>query len=290
MKIGFIGMGIMGSRMAHNILKGGHEVVIYNRTKEKAASLLEDGAMWAESISALANECPVVITMLANPEVVQKVVIGPEGLLENMGEGGLWIDSSTVNPSFSKEMAQQAKGRNIRFMDAPVAGTKGPAEKGELVFLVGGAEDDVKEAQPLFDLMGKKTIHMGEVGSGSSIKILVNLMLAQTLVAFSETIALGKAMGLEQETLLNVLLNVPVTPAYLNNVRPKFESMDFDDVNFPLQLMKKDLHMVSTTAYEREIPMPSAVVAREIFTQAARHGLGDKDFSAVFGWINEEGS
>lgn len=287
MTVGFIGLGIMGSRMAHNILKGGHEVFIFNRTKEKANLLIEAGAIWCESAAELVKKVPIVITMLSHPEAVREVAVGKEGFLTHMDEGKLWMDSSTVNPSFTQEMAKYADRHQVRFIDAPVAGSREPAESGELIFLVGGAKEDVAEVEPLMELMGKKTIHMGERGKGSSMKILVNLMLAQSMVAFSETMALGKAMAIPEAMLLNVLLNIPVTAAYLANVRPKFESMNFEEANFPLRWMRKDLHMVATTAYEHELSIPSASTAEELFTRAIQEGLGDHDFSAIYGWIHQ---
>ena len=287
MKIGFIGLGIMGSRMASNLQEAGYQLILHNRTKSKATPLLERGASWAATPAEVGLQCDLLITMLSTPEVVRQVATGSEGFLNTLSPQKMWIDCSTVNPSFSKEIASKAKAKNIPFLDAPVAGTKGPAEKGELVFLVGGKVENVQHCQPLFDIMGKKTIHLGPSGNGSSMKMLINLLLAQSMVAFSEAMSLGHGMGLQTETLFNVLLNVPVTPAYLSAVRPKFESGDYEP-NFPLQWIHKDVHLATLTAYEQGIPMPSLNSAKEIFANARKAGLGELDFSVLYKYLNED--
>ncbi len=166
MKIGFIGLGIMGSRMAANLQKAGHELVVYNRTKVKAEALLDAGAQWASSPAEVAGQVPVLFTMLSTPEIVREVAAGADGFLDVLAPGSIWVDFTTVNPSFSKEMAGLAEEKGIRFLDAPVAGTRTPAEKGELLVLVGGDADTVAECQPCFDVVGRKTIHVGANGMG----------------------------------------------------------------------------------------------------------------------------
>ncbi|NJO01391.1 MAG: NAD(P)-dependent oxidoreductase, partial [Bacteroidia bacterium] len=143
---------------------------------------------------------------------------------------------------------------------------------------------DVGAAQPLMDVMGKKTLHLGGHGKGSSMKMIVNMMLAQTMLAFSEGLSLGQALGIEQKTLLDVLLSTPIVPPYLNAIRGKIESDHFE-ANFPLRWMRKDLHLAALSAYEYEVPMPSLHIAQEMFTLALREGLGDEDFSAIYRFV-----
>src|SRR5680860_1538738 len=145
MKIAFIGLGIMGSRMAANILNGGHNLSVHNRTKIKAEFLLKNGAIWADTPEEVAKEANVIITMLENPDVVEDLALGKNGFLPALKEGSLWIDCSTVNPSFSKRMGKEAEKHGIRFLDAPVSGSKEPAAKAALIFLVGGQADDLGE-------------------------------------------------------------------------------------------------------------------------------------------------
>ena len=284
MKIGFIGLGIMGSRMAMNLQKAGHELVVYNRTKEKATALLENGAIWAESPVELAAQCAVIYTMLSTPNVVREVALGSNGFLSKLAKDSLWVDCSTVNPSFSREMATVAGQLGIRFLDAPVAGTKGPAEKGELLFLVGGDQLALAEVQVHLDIMGKKTLFLGANGRGASMKMLINLLLGQSMLAFSEAMALGRAMDLEEDLLFNVLTATPVVAPVLSVLRPKLEQ-EKREANFPLTLMQKDLHLAATTAFEHSVPMPSLNVAKEVFAAAKQGGLGEEDFSSIFHWL-----
>jgi len=226
-----------------------------------------------------------VITMLSQPEIIEAVAMGQHGFLKALGPTSCWIDCSTVDPDFSKKMAALSSAHGIAFLDAPVAGTKQPAEHGELVFLVGGASEFIEKFSPLFDAMGKKTIALGAHGNGSAMKMLINQLLAQSMVAFSEALVLGEAMGLNKETLFNVLLNVPVTPPYLANLRTKLEHSD-KEANFPLKWMQKDTHLISKTAYDHGISMPSLNIVKEIFALAKQNGYGDFDFSSIYEFMN----
>ncbi len=286
MKIGFIGLGIMGSRMAANLQQAGYELIIYNRTAAKAEELVKKGARLAKSPLEVSQKSEVIITMMENPQAVEAVANGENGFLNLSGANRLWIDCSTVNPSFVNMMAKKALTKGFRFLDAPVAGSKAPAASGDLVFLVGGDERDLKEVQPLFDIMGKKTIRVGEHGKGASMKIVVNMMMAQAMVAFSEGTSLGKSMGISEQALMDVVLNIPVSAPFLSAIRPRMENRDFTP-NFPLKLIRKDLQMVSETAYENGVSMPSANLAKDIYTRAMSDGLGDQDFSSLFGYLNK---
>lgn len=285
--IGFIGLGIMGSGMAGNLLNSGHELVVYNRTKQKAEGLLKNGAKWADSAREAAAQSKILFTMLANPEVVEEVALGKEGFLDSLSEGSLWVDCSTVNPSFSKRMAEEAEKRHIRFLDAPVSGTRGPAEKGELIFLVGGKQEDLNEVRPLLDVMGKQVLYQGEPGKGASIKLVINLMLAQSMVAFAEAVNLGEALGLSKEMVIETLLNLPVTAPSLKGKKDKILHNEFSP-DFPLTLIQKDLQLVSQTAYENNLALPSANIAKEIYALAKQQGLADLDFSAVFQFLSKK--
>lgn len=285
--IGFIGLGIMGSRMAANLQKEGYQLYLYNRTQEKADLLIKNGAVWCNTAKEVGEQSDIVITMLSTPEVVKEIVTGTNGLLSGMKESSLWINCSTVNPSFTIEMAHLAADHHIQYLDAPVAGTKGPAENGELVFLAGGNQINLDEAAPLFEIMGKKTLHLGEVGKGASMKMLINQLLGQSMVAFAEALVMGEAMGLEKETLFNVLLNTTVVAPVMSAVRPKLENGNYEP-NFPLQWIQKDLHLSSISAYENGIATPNLNATKEIFAQAKQYGYGDQDFTVVYEFLKRK--
>ncbi len=282
MKIGFIGLGIMGSRMAANLLKKGHELTVYNRTRQKAESLTAQGAVWALTPAEAVEKASVVITMLSKPDAVaETALLGKNGFLHRLRANSLWIDCSTVNPSFSRLMAAEAAQRKIRFLDAPVSGSKGPAEQGQLIFFVGGEKADVEEGRPLFEAMGKSVFHVGGHGMGTAMKMVNNVILAQAMAAFCEALVLGEALGISREQLLNTLLNSPVVSPFLAFKRAKLEKGTFDP-EFPLQWMHKDLQLASDTAYETGAALPLANLTKEIYALAVKNGLGEQDFSAVY--------
>ncbi len=285
MKIGFIGLGIMGSRMAMHLLDAGHDLTIHNRSKAKADELIAKGAKWVDKPSDISIDNEVIISMLAHPEAVRSVAIGENGFLSTAKAGTVWMDCSTVNPSFSKEMALVAAANDINFLDAPVAGSKNQAAAAQLVFFVGGPADAFTTVEPLMASMGKKSVHVGDHGMGSSLKIVVNQQLATSMAAFSEGMALGKALGLTEETLLNVLIGGPVVPPYLAFKREKIENDAFEEVEFPLQWIEKDLQMAAQTAYETNIPMPVTGSAQELYRMAKRAGRAEWDFSAIYKYL-----
>jgi len=284
-KIGFIGLGIMGSRMAANLQKAGYDLLIHNRTKEKGTALLANGAAWANTPKEVAENATIIITMLSTPEIVQEVALGDQGFLAAFKDTSLWMNCSTINPSFARTMDACAKKLGIRYLDAPVAGTKAPAENGELLFLIGGDTASLQEATPLLDIMGKKTLHLGKVGAGAAMKMLINQLLGQSMVAFAEAMVTGEAMGLEKDTLFNVLLNTPVVAPVMAAIRPKLENADYE-TNFPLKWIQKDLHLSSISAYEHNVATPNLNATKEIFAQAKQQGYGDLDFTAVYKFLN----
>ena len=175
--------------------KQGNSLIVYNRTQEKANELVEHGATLADSVSEVAKQSDIIITMLSTPEIVLEIAEGETGILQNAKPNALWINSSTINPSAAKHFGALTTQHNLRYLDAPVAGTKGPAETGELLFLTGGNETDLQEASPLLDIMGKKTLHLGAVGAGSSMKMLINQLLGQQMVAFAGSFVHGNSNG-----------------------------------------------------------------------------------------------
>jgi 3-hydroxyisobutyrate dehydrogenase-like beta-hydroxyacid dehydrogenase len=277
----------MGSRMAANLQKKGHELVVHNRTREKAEPLLASGARWAATPSEAAKQVRILITMLSIPDAVAATALGDTGFLQNLAPGSLWIDCSSVNPSFSKSMAKEAAQRKIRFMDAPVAGSRVPAEQAQLIFFAGGEKTDLDEARPLLESMGKAVHHIGPHGMGSAMKMVNNLMLSQAMLAFCEALVLGESLGIGREALFNTLQTSPVSAPFLPLKRKKIESGDYD-TDFPLQWMHKDMQLVSQTAYEAGAAIPAANAAKEVYALAVRKGLGELDFSAVYRILAEK--
>lgn len=285
MKIGFIGLGLMGSRMAANLQKKGHDLILYNRTKEKAQMLLSKGAYWANSPGDVAKQVNIMFTMLSQPDAVAEVAfLGKHGFLQFLPKNSVWVDCSTVNPSFSKLMALESKKTGVRFVDAPVSGSTKPAEEGQLIFLVGGDKEDVDEVRPLLETMGKKIIHVGGHGMGTSMKMVINIALAESMIAFSEATVLGESLGIPKSILMETLLGSPVVAPFLAAKRAKFEGDGFEP-EFSLRLMHKDLQLAADTAYEAGVGLPVENSAKELYALAMRNGFADMDFSAVYKFL-----
>ena len=287
MKVGFIGLGIMGSRMAKNLIKAGYDLIVWNRTRDKAEEFEKLGAVIASSPKSVGEVSDVLFTMLSNPDAVEEVALGNDGFLGAMRRGSIWVDCSTVNPSFTLRMYRIAEGKGIRFLDAPVLGSKDAAENAKLVFVVGGKENYLREVEPLLGKMGSKIIHVGEVGKGSSMKIVVNLMLGLSMIAFSEALVLGEALGIDRNFLADTLSELPVSAPFLRRKKEKIKSGDFE-VEFPLELMQKDLHLASLTGFENGVSLFLTSLAREIFGYGMKFGLSRKDFSAVYKIVKGE--
>lgn len=281
MNIGFIGLGIMGSRMAGNLLKNNYNLFIYNRTKEKAAKLIQDGAIFSKTVKELGNCCDIVFTMLSEPSAVKKIVFGDDGLLSSMKQDSIWVDSTTVNPEFTKSEYEEAGRYKIRFIDAPVAGTKMPAEKGELVFLAGGNKNDIDEIMPLLNCMGKRTVYAGGCGKGAAMKMAVNTVLGLSMAGYAEAVNLGEALGLNKELLIDTLSSLPVTSVFLQLKRNKILNEDFEP-EFPLQWMHKDLFLASEEAYKNNLPVPVINAAKELYAVAKKYGYAEKDLSSIY--------
>ena len=285
MKIGFIGLGIMGSRMAGHLLAAGHQLTVHNRTRGKAEELLAKGASWADTPADAARDVEVLITVLAEPATVEALAHGAAGFLGALPANGLWMDCSTVSPAFSRQMAAEATGRGLRFLDAPVAGTKGPAAKAELTFLVGGAEADLEQVRPLMEVMGKTINHMGEHGMGSSMKMVLNMLLGMGLLAFVEALTLGEAQGIPRQRLLDTLVGGRMVPPFMAGKKDKFANENWE-ADFPLQWLHKDLHLAVETAYAHSVALPATHNAKEVYGLARKMGLGEEDICAVWKLLN----
>jgi 3-hydroxyisobutyrate dehydrogenase/glyoxylate/succinic semialdehyde reductase len=273
--------------MAANLQKSGHEMIVFNRTPEKARSLVDQGAVRVPTPASVATQVDVVFTMLGNPEAVREVALGQEGLLNHLRVGSLWVDCSTVNPSFSRQMATEALVRGIRILDAPVSGSKGPAASGELMFMVGGGARDFSACRPLLECMGSKIVYVGGHGQGTSLKMVINLLMGEAMVAFAEGMILGQSLGISQEMLFGTLLGGPAVAPLAATKREKIESGKYE-ADFPLHWMQKDLQLAAVTAHETGVALPLANLAKEMYRMAMRQGDGDEDYSAIYEFLSTD--
>ena len=279
-KIGFIGMGIMGKPMALNVLAGGFQVMAYNRTAAKVKPLEDSGAKRAGTPAEVGQWADDVILMLTGPDAIDAVLEGEDGLFGRLGPGKTVINMSTVPPSYSRSLGQRIANTGAGFIDAPVSGSKVQAEQGILVILAGGDENEIQAREKLFGCIGKQVVHCGQVGDGSTMKMVINLLLAVMMAGFSEAIAMGERCGLETEAILEAVLSGAMA-CPLFKIKGEMAKEGKFPPQFPLKHMEKDLGFILHTAEECGIPIP---VGREVwkrFNAAMQKGFGDQDFAAV---------
>jgi 3-hydroxyisobutyrate dehydrogenase-like beta-hydroxyacid dehydrogenase len=251
LNVGFIGLGIMGQPMAQNVAKGDFQLTVFNRSSEKATPLADAGASVAPTPKAVAEASDVILLMLAGPEAIDAVLEGPEGLMAGMKAGQTLVNMSTVSPVYSKQLADKLTAASAVAIDAPVSGSRKPAEEGALVILAGGPKDKITELEPLFMCMGKKVVYCGEAGQGSSMKMSVNLLLGIMAAGISEAVNLGQKCGLDTATML------------------------------PLKHMTKDIRFALQTADENGAMAPIGHTVFQLYRQSMEQGLADQDFAAV---------
>ncbi|MBK9577701.1 MAG: NAD(P)-dependent oxidoreductase [Fibrobacterota bacterium] len=280
MDVAFLGTGIMGSRMAANLAKAGHNVTVWNRTPEKAAPLAEFGCKLASSPRSAVRGAQVVFTMVADPVALRQVAIGSQGFLDELPPGTLWVDHSTVDPATSRQMGANAVNRGLRFLDVPVSGSSGAAGSAKLIFFAGGELSDIEGIRVLLEAMGSRIVHAGPIGAGSSLKLVNNLFLAQAQVAWSETLGLATRIGLTEEIVHEAILPTHVAPGFLTFKRAKIENREWSP-EFPLKHALKDVRLALEMAVGVGLELSQARASEALYKQAARQGMGDQDISSV---------
>jgi 3-hydroxyisobutyrate dehydrogenase-like beta-hydroxyacid dehydrogenase len=278
-KLGFIGIGAMGSRIAGRLLKHGFQVTVFDRNPDKANALIASGAIMARSIAELASGADVVLSSLTNDEAVHTVYAGPQGVLEHIRHGSLIIEMSTVLPETSRELYRLGSARGVRVLDVPVSGSTPAAEQGALTLLCGGDEESFHVAEAIFTAIGRQHFYLGPSGSGNTMKLVVNTLLGVGMQAIAEAAVLGEKAGLDRQRLFDVLSKTAViAPAHLGKLT-KAKELDYRP-EFAIGLMNKDFRLILATAAAVGAPMPTASAAYPINNaEFAEHP--DYDFSAV---------
>lgn len=279
-RIGFIGMGIMGQPMALNLVKGGHDVTVFNRTRNKTEPLAAAGARVADTPAGAAENADVLILMVTGPGAVDGLLGEPGGVMAENAAPGLLVNMSTVPPGYSRELSGRLEQAGIPFLEAPVAGTRKPAETGELVILTGGDGTRAADLEPIFMTMGKKVIHCGEIGKASAMKLTLNLLLGVMMEGIGEALNFGKKAGLSQEMILNAVLAGPLGCPLFTTKSEAFKADDFPP-QFPFRHMLKDLRFVLDTARETDTATPACGAVAGVFERGMEMDLGDLDMAAV---------
>jgi 2-hydroxy-3-oxopropionate reductase len=285
-KVGFIGLGIMGKPMAKNLMEAGYELVLYNRTLEKAEELAEDGAEVAVNPREVAENSDIIVTMLPDSPDVRNVVVGEDGVLEGIKDGSLLVDMSTISPVVTEELAARVKERGASMLDAPVSGGDVGAEEGTLSIMAGGSEEDFERAKPLFDAMGQTVTHVGPTGAGQVTKAANQVVVALTIEAVSEALVLGSKGGVAPEKVLDVLSGGLAGNKVMEVKREKFLSHTFDP-GFRSELHHKDLGIALAAGREYGVVLPVTAIVDQMLLVMKKKGWGGEDHSALLRVIED---
>ena len=285
-RVAFLGLGRMGAPMAGRLAAAGHELTVWSRTR-KHADALADRATVADSPAAAGAKAEIAVTMLLDGGALEEVALGRDGLAEGLPSGSLHIDMSTTGPAAARKVAKALEPREIAFVDAPVAGSTGPAALGTLAIMIGGDDTPVERAGPLLAVLGDpdRTWHLGPVGAGQSAKLMINLVLGGVMTAVAEGYTLGRVLGLDPEVALAVLEDASVATQTVRNKRERLLEGDFDEPGFRLGLMHKDLRLALDAARAARSALPSAERVADLFAGAKGQGLADQDYSAVAAYL-----
>jgi 3-hydroxyisobutyrate dehydrogenase-like beta-hydroxyacid dehydrogenase len=280
-RIGYVGLGVMGGRVALRLLRAGHTVTGYNRTRSKAEWLIAEGMAWADSPRAVAEASEVTFSMVTGTSALRAITEGPGGVLAGLGAGKVYVDMSTVSPAVSEELARRVAERGAAMLDAPVSGSVVTLEAGKLSLMVGGDEAVFERVLPILRDIGPRADHVGPNGRAVLMKVATNLSLAVQMVAFSEGVLLAMKGGIPKETAVEVLLNSVIASPMVRYRGPFVLKMP-DEAWFDVNMMQKDMLLALEAGRELDVSLPTTAVADQLLTAARAMGLQDRDFATVF--------
>ncbi len=286
MRIGFAGLGLMGLPMARNIIKAGFELMVWNRTQEKAAPLLAMGARRAETLGELAAHCEVVITMVTNARAVEWIICGKDGVLEHAREGLIIVDMSSIPPEVSRSIAERAKYRGSVMLDAPVTGNPAAAESGKLGIMVGGEAATLERVRPVLESLSSIIVHAGPSGAGSTLKLVNNLVLAVAIQAVAEALVLARKAGIDPECVRQITTVGGARTGAMETRGPRMIAHDFT-AHFSTDNMHKDLSTALKLADELGACAPAAAAALETLKAARAQNKGEMDSAVVYTIIEQ---
>ena len=282
--VGFIGLGLMGGPMAKNLAKAGFPLVVWNRTLEKAEELVRESA--GLDVKAGANpretavKADILITIVSDPPALEEVLWGQNGAIEGLRGGSIYIDSSTVSPDLVRKIGTTCTQRGVGFLDAPVTGGTWGAEKGELVFMVGGEGEVLERARPVLETLGKRIFLLGPTGAGQTVKLAMNLILALQVDALAEALALVNTEGVPGERLIEVLQSSMARAGVLDVKAPLMLKNEFPP-SFPLRLMHKDMRLALELAKRHGVNLPAAAASYSTYDAVKKSSTDDPDYAAV---------
>ena len=279
--LGFVGLGVMGSRMVSRLLDKGHVVTGYNRTRSKAQWLIDRGMKWGDSPRAVSAAADVTLMMVTNAEAVKSVTDGPDGLLAGLSAGKFLIDMSTVSPAASRALASKVREKGADMVDAPVSGSVTTLQQGKLSVMVAGRHETFERLKPLLQEIGPKVTYVGDNGLALSMKIAINLSLAVQMLAFSEGVLLAEKSGIARQTAVEVLTHSAIGSPMIQYRGPFVLKMP-DEAWFNVNMMQKDMLLALDMGRQLDVPLPTTATVNEFLTAARGMGLADQDFAVLF--------
>jgi 3-hydroxyisobutyrate dehydrogenase-like beta-hydroxyacid dehydrogenase len=279
-RIGFIGIGLMGSQMTRRMLEAQYPLTVWNRKKEKAGALISAGAKWADSPKAVAQASDVVITMVTDSAASEEVICGENGVLKGAHPGLTLIDMGSIAPEMSRSIAERARAKGVPMLDAPVTGNPKVASEGKLGIMVGGPKETFDGCLPIFEKMGVKIIHVGENGKGTTLKLINNLIMGVAIEAVAEALVLASKAGIDPQKVLEITSVGGARTGAMETRGPRMIKHDFSP-HFSISNMHKDLSSALKLAGEVGVSLPAASISREILRAAKSQGKGDLDSCSV---------
>jgi 3-hydroxyisobutyrate dehydrogenase-like beta-hydroxyacid dehydrogenase len=280
-RLGFVGLGVMGSEMVLRLMSKGHTVTGYNRTKSKAEGLIQRGMKWGDSARAVAASADVVFSMVTNSAALEAIVEGPEGILAGLTAGKFYVDISTVSPEYSRVVAAKVRAKGCDMVDAPVSGSVITLQEGKLSVMVGGSRETFEKLKPILLDIGPKVTHVGDNGLALVMKIATNLSLAVQMLAFSEGVLLAEKSGISREVAVDVLVNSAIASPMIKYRGPFVLKLP-EEAWFNVNMMQKDMLLALEMGRKLDVPMPSTAVTNEFLTAARGMGLVKEDFAVVY--------
>ena len=279
-KYGFLGIGIMGKAMAVNLLNAGFDLTVWNRTAEKCAPLVKLGAKQGKTAADVVAGCDITFGMVSDPAAANSLCFSKDGVLEGISAGKSYIDVSTVDTGTSISIHNAIKEKGGRFLEAPVSGSKQPAEDGTLVFLCSGDASLYKDAEPALDIMGKKSFYFPQIGQGAQMKLVINMIMGTMMTAFAEGLALGDKAGLQKTDIIDVIAQGAINNPMFQLKGPLMTAGNFTTA-FPLQHMQKDMRLALMLGDTYSQPLHTSSAANNAYIMARQAGCSEEDFSAV---------
>src|SRR6202163_2297886 len=280
-KVGFIGLGVMGSQMVNRLLGKGHTVTGYNRTRAKAQWLVEKGMQWADSSRAVASASDFTFAMVTNSAAIAAITEGPDGMLAGLSAGKIFIDMSTVSPNVSRALAAKVREKGADMVDSPVSGSVITLQEGKLSVMVGGRKETFEKVKPLLLDIGPKVTHVGDNGLALVMKIGTNLSLAVQMLAFCEGVLVAEKSGIARATAVDVLTHSVIASPMVQYRGPFVLKMP-EEAWFNVNMMQKDMLLALELGRQLDVPMPTTAVTNEFLTAARGMGLVEKDFAVLF--------